>query len=303
MARTVLTPDGRRLAVEDRGDRQGTPVFLLHGTPGSRLGPNLRPQVLHQLGTWLLSFDRPGYGKSDRLAGRIVASAAQDVAAIADAYGLDRFAVVGRSGGGPHALACAALLPERVTKAAVLVSLAPRDAEGLDWLAGMGVSNTEAFFQAAHDPAALTLNIVAKALRVRDDASSLFESLMNDLYPSDLQVIGDYGIRTQLASAYAEGVSRSAAGWIDDTLALSQPWGFDLEDIAVPVLLWHGADDRFSPVSHTHWLAARIRSATMAVQQGASHFSAHPELPVILSWLVGQMPWRAERWSAEPDEG
>lgn len=303
MTRTVLTPDGRRLAVEERGDRRGTPVFLLHGTPGSRLGPTLRPQVLHQLGMWLLSFDRPGYGESDRQPGRMVASAAQDVAAIADAYGLDRFAVVGRSGGGPHALACAALLPERVTKAAVLVSLAPRNAEGLDWLAGMGPSNTEAYIQAIHDPAALTDNIAAKALEVRDNASTLFESLMSELYPSDLQVIGDHGIRTQLALAYAEGVSRSAAGWIDDTLALSVPWGFDPADIATPVLLWHGADDRFSPVSHTRWLAARIRSATMAVQQGASHFSAHPELPAILSWLVGQLPWNADRWNAEPDKG
>jgi len=295
VTRTVLTADGRRLAVEERGDRQGIPVFLLHGTPGSRLGPVLRPQTLHQLGTRLLSFDRPGYGGSDRQPGRTVASAAKDVAAIADAYNLDRFAVVGRSGGGPHALACAALLPERVIKAAVLVSLAPRNAEGLDWLAGMGPSNTEAYIQATDDPAALAVNIVAKALRVREDASNLFDSLMNELYPTDLQVIGDHAIRTQLASAYAEGVSRSAAGWIDDTLALSAPWGFDPAEIATPVLLWHGADDQFSPVSHTRWLAARIRSATIAVQQGASHFSAHPELPVILSWLVGRMPWGSDQ--------
>lgn len=131
---TVKTPDGRQLATQLDGDPEGRPIFLLHGTPGSRLGPRPRSAVLHRLGVQLISFDRPGYGESDRLEGRRVADAAADVLAIADAYGLDRFAVVGRSGGGPHALACAALLPDRLTRAAVLVGIAPRGAEGLGWV-------------------------------------------------------------------------------------------------------------------------------------------------------------------------
>jgi pimeloyl-ACP methyl ester carboxylesterase len=291
MTRTVLTAGGRRLAVEERGDRNGLAVFLLHGTPGSRLGPVLRSHVLHQLGIRLLSFDRPGYGDSDRLPERKTAAAADDVAAIADDLGVDRFAIVGRSGGGPRALACAAILPERVSKAAALVSLAPRDAEGLDWLAGMGPSNTEAYKLADNDREALALSIHARARRLRDNSSSIFDGLAKELYPSDLQVIGDHGIRTQLTSSFVEGVSRSADGWIDDTVALSLPWGFDPAEIAAPVLLWHGAEDRFSPVSHTQWLAKRIRSATIAVQEGASHFSAHPILPRILSWLTRPTRW------------
>ena len=126
------------------------PIFLLHGTPGSRLGPHPRSSVLHRLGVQLIAFDRPGYGESDRMAGRQVADVAADVLAIADAYGLDRFAVVGRSGGGPHALACAALLPERVTRAAVLVGLAPHGAAGLDWFDGMAESNVTEFTAAAN---------------------------------------------------------------------------------------------------------------------------------------------------------
>ena len=109
----MKAPDGRQLSTQAYGDPDGKPVFLLHGTPGSRLGPHPRGAVLHRLGVQLIAFDRPGYGESDRREGRRVADAAADVLAIADAYGLDKFAVVGRSGGGPHALACAALLPDR----------------------------------------------------------------------------------------------------------------------------------------------------------------------------------------------
>src|SRR5690348_12319336 len=119
--------DGRRVAVEEWGSPSGSPVLLLHGTPGSRLGPVPRPLVLYQLGIRLITFDRPGYGRSDRMPGRRVADVAADVLEIADALGLERFGVLGRSGGGPHALACAALLPERTTRAAVLVGLAPSE--------------------------------------------------------------------------------------------------------------------------------------------------------------------------------
>jgi pimeloyl-ACP methyl ester carboxylesterase len=291
VTRIVESADGRRLAVEERGDPRGLPVFLLHGTPGSRVGPIPRARILHLLGTRLLSFDRPGYGLSDRLPGRPVAAAAADVETIADAYGLDRFAVVGRSGGGPHALACAALLPERVIKAAVLVSLAPRNAEGLDWFAGMTTPNVEAYSMASADPAALAARLAPMVKRIRDDPASLFAGMEDGLSLSDRQVIGDIGIRTLLAMAYGAAVSRSGDGWYDDSLAFIAPWGFDPAEIAIPVLLWHGADDRFSPVSHTRWLAGRIRSATVAVQAGASHFSALPVLPRILGWLTGAAAW------------
>uniref|UniRef100_UPI0013B3CC93 alpha/beta fold hydrolase n=1 Tax=Nonomuraea lactucae TaxID=2249762 RepID=UPI0013B3CC93 len=120
----MVTPDGRKLAVEDRGNPEGTPVFLLHGTPGSRFGPSPRAGVLYRLGIRLITFDRPGYGHSDRRRGRSVSDVASDVAAIAGALGIGSFAVVGRSGGAPHALACAALLPGLVTRAAALVGLA-----------------------------------------------------------------------------------------------------------------------------------------------------------------------------------
>jgi pimeloyl-ACP methyl ester carboxylesterase len=292
----VTTPDGRQLSTQVYGDPDGRPVFLLHGTPGSRLGPHPRPAVLHRLGVRLIAFDRPGYGESDRHEGRQVADAATDVLAIADAYGLEKFAVVGRSGGGPHALACAALLPERLTKIAVLVSIAPRGAEGLDWYDGMTQSNVSEHTAAANGYEGLAATTEAAAKAVRADPSSLLASLQPEMPDPDRRVVADPGIRAMLLQTYAEALRTSANGWIDDVLAFYLPWGFDPAEVTVPVLLWHGAIDNLSPVSHAMWLANRIPSATVVVQAGAAHFSALDVLPDILRWLsaesnAAQMLW------------
>ena len=161
MRSRVRAADGRHLLVERLGDPRGRPVFLLHGTPGSRLGPAPRGMVLYQRKTQLITYDRPGYGGSDRLPGRRVADVVEDVRAIADHIGLERFAVVGRSGGASHALACAALMPERVTRTAALVGLAPWGADGLDWFDGMAASNVLAYSTAAADPDGLAESFIS----------------------------------------------------------------------------------------------------------------------------------------------
>lgn len=286
MIDVVETGDGRRLSVDVTGDLSGSPVFLLHGTPGSRLGPRPRSLLLHRLGVQLISFDRPGYGGSDRLPGRRVADAAMDVAAIADAYGLDQFAVVGRSGGGPHALACAALLPERVSRAAVLVSLAPRGADGLDWFGGMADSNVDAYA----GPAGRLDRVIARLIRtadiVRDDPASLIATLQEEMTEDDRRVVADAGIRLGLMRAYAEALRESPYGWIDDVSAFRTEWGFDPASVSVPVLLWHGERDMFSPVSHSRWLGARIPDAMVVVKSDAAHFDALSVLPDVLQWLI-----------------
>ena len=286
LKRTVRAADGRRLATAVYGDPDGRPVFLLHGTPGSRLGPRPRSSVLHRLGVRLICFDRPGYGESDRLPGRRVADVAADVLAIADAFGIGDFAVVGRSGGGPHALACAALLPERTTKAAILVSVAPRDADGLDWLAGMTESNVAEYQAVAGGYEQIEAVTEAVADAVRADPASLLARIQPELPDPDLRVVADRGIRSLLLATYAEALRTSAHGWIDDDLALHRPWGFDPAAVSAPVLLWHGANDNLSPVSHAKWLAERIPGAAVVVQAGAAHFGALDVLPDILRWLT-----------------
>lgn len=286
MTQVIGVPDGRRAAVESWGAPDGVPIFLLHGTPGSRCGPRPRTSVLYQLGVRLISYDRPGYGSSSRQHGRSVADAASDVGAIADALCPgQQIGVVGRSGGGPHALACAALLGDRVRSAAVLVGLAPPDAEGLNWYDGMTKSNVEEYGHVDNDAALAETRLVKCAEQVRDNPESLLDTLRPELPRSDCKIVDDVSIRRLLTESYAEALRESAAGWIDDLRALRHPWGFELSAITSPVLLWHGADDMFSPVSHTRWLGRQIRTSTVEVQSGTAHFGAVEALPGVLAWI------------------
>jgi pimeloyl-ACP methyl ester carboxylesterase len=277
--------DGRKLALESWGAPRGLPVFLLHGTPGSRCGPRPRASVLYRLGVRLISYDRPGYGGSDPQPGRTVADAARDVEVIADELDLAGFCVVGRSGGAPHALACAAKLKGRVLSAAALVGLAPWDAGRLDWYEGMAPSNVEEYESADASSSAVRADLVRRAAQVRDDPESLLRFLRPELTGPDLRVVDDMSIRRQLADTYAEALRDGAEGWIDDTLALRRSWGFDLSKIKSRILLWHGADDRFSPVQHTQWLASQIATSELKVQTGAAHFGALEILPSVLGWI------------------
>lgn len=284
--RTVLAPDGRRLKVRVLGDRSGAPVFFMHGTPGSRLGPFPRSALLHHLGVSLIAYDRPGYGGSDRLPLRNVAHAAADVKTIADALGIKHFSIIGRSGGGPHALACAAMMPDRVVRAAVLVGLAPRQAEGLDWYAGMTESNRREYTLAESGVWALAQAIEASAEQIRNDPKQLLRNLGPELPLADWRVMADNGIRVGMRRNFAEAVNQSGAGWVDDARSFTQDWGFDPADILIPTMLWHGAEDVFSPVAHTRWLARTIPGSIEHIAENAAHFSAIDVLPSFLPWLA-----------------
>ncbi|GAA3253192.1 alpha/beta fold hydrolase [Nonomuraea helvata] len=289
MPRIVVAPDGRRLAVEERGKPDGTPVFYLHGTPGSRLGPSPRAQVLYRLGVRLITFDRPGYGLSDRMPNRTVASIAADVAAIADALEVDGFSVVGRSGGAPHALACAALLPERTRRAAALVSLAPHSAEGLDWFAGMAESNVFEYLVARAGPHLAATRLASLASQIRADPESKVLSIGQEGGRADRRIVSDHGLRRMMVRNFTEALRHSADGWVDDVLAFSSDWGFDPAVIRVPTLVWHGENDVFAPVGHARWLGRRIPNATVCIQRGLAHLDALSVLPRVLPWLTREL--------------
>lgn len=241
----VATDDGRRLAVDVTGAPDGYPVFLLHGTPGSRNGPKPRGIVLYRLGLQLICYDRPGYGGSDRNEGRTVRDAADDVATIADKMGINRFAVVGRSGGGPHALACAAVMPERVSSTAVLVCPAPSDAVGLDWYHGSR-QNVQENGAADVDVQALLTHLASWAEQAQQDPRRFIGLIESELSEPDMRVARDVVLR-RLLDTYAEALRQGAAGWIDDVLAFRKPWDIALSNITSRVLLWHGEADRFPP--------------------------------------------------------
>ncbi|MGW3990924.1 alpha/beta fold hydrolase [Streptomyces sp. NPDC004830] len=288
MRRAAHGRDGRDIVFDTWGDPSGHPVFLLHGTPGSRNGPRPRSSVLRWLGIHLISYDRPGYGDSPRLPRRVVAHAAHDVADIADCLGLAEFSVVGRSGGAPHALACAALLPDRVRSAAVLVSLAPPDAHGLDWFSGMAAANVRDYRNTRDIRRELIATLVDQAQEVRADPHALLSALDEEMSDTDRAVVADAGIRHMLQRNFQTAIQSSANGWIDDVQSFRKPWGFEPCHNAVPTLLWHGEHDVLSPPDHFMWLADQIPGVTAILQPTAAHFAAVPVLPEVLGWLREQ---------------
>src|SRR5215469_4693988 len=248
--RTVHTRDGRTLAVEDYGDPASRPVLVHMGTPNSRrlYGPNVRDAA--ERGLRLIGYDRPGYGGSSPQPGRTVADCADDVRAICAELGIDQLATWGISGGGPHVLACAALLPDLVAAAASLASLAPYGAKGLDWYAGMGQENVDDFKLVLKDPIAAR----AKAASDRDGLLSaspadLHTQFATLLTPTDAAVMTGR-LAEYLSLCIWDGLAPGIEGWAEDELALAYPWGFSLADIAVPVLLMHGREDQFVPFGH-----------------------------------------------------
>lgn len=284
----VPSPRGGTLSVEVCGAAGGHPVFLMHGTPGSRRGPRPDSSELRRMGIRLISYDRPGYGGSTRFPGRRVADAAADVTAIADTLKLNRFAVIGRSGGGPHALACAALLGGRVTRAAALASIAPPDAAGLAWFDGMTQANKNDYAMADRDVALFTERLLARADRTRRNPESLMSGLQTELTVSDLRVVANRTNRRLITDTYAEAMRCGGHGWVDDALAFRRKWGFPVSAVSAEVLLWHGADDAISPVGHTVWLASNIERSQVWIQPGAAHFGAVEVLPQTLDWAIAE---------------
>jgi pimeloyl-ACP methyl ester carboxylesterase len=244
--------------VYEDGDPNGTPVIVHHGTPASGLLFRAWVALAGEQGIRLIGYDRPGYGCSTRHAGRNVADCADDVEAIADALGLERFATWGISGGGPHALACAALCGDRLAAAASLAAVAPYESDGLDWLAGMGEANIEEFGAVLEGEPALRRVLEREAGELRraqaSDIVALFETLLG---PADRAVLSDE-FANELLQSGNHGLTEGVDGWLDDDFAFLRPWGFDVAAIDRPVLLLHGADDRFVPLAHGRWLADRV---------------------------------------------
>jgi pimeloyl-ACP methyl ester carboxylesterase len=283
---TVERPGPRTLRVAEAGDRTGRAVVVHHGTPGNR--ELYAPWVAHAqaAGLRLVAYDRPGYGDSSPHRGRRVADAAADVAAIADALGIDRFATWGVSGGGPHALACAALLPDRVVAAASLAGVAPFDAESLNYFAGMGRDNIVEFGAAMQGREAIEPLALAQAEAIRAATPGEITASMRTLVsPVDDAVLDDE-VASFLARSMGGALAPGVDGWLDDDLAFLEPFGFDVAQIAVPVLVWHGRHDRFVPVTHGEWLARRIPGADVRISADDGHLTLSANrVPEVQAWL------------------
>ena len=270
----VTTPDGRTLTCQEGGAPDGFPMIVHWGTPSGRMLFDDHVRDAEADGIRLVSFDRPGYGGSSPLPGRTVADMAQETALVADAIGAQRFATWGISGGGPHALACAALLPTRVTAAASLAAVAPWDAEGLDFLAGMGEDNVEEFGAAFKGPEKLEPMLEKwRSEMLGSESDNALEGMESLLSEPDVKVATSPDVGRFLTATSKACLERSAEGWLEDDLAFVQPWGFEFDRIRVPVLLLQGVQDLMVPPDHGRWLADHIPNVEARISEEHGHLT------------------------------
>jgi pimeloyl-ACP methyl ester carboxylesterase len=270
---TVPLPDGRALEAIEEGDERGALLLFHHGSPGAAVPFEPFHRAAAERGIRLVTYSRAGFGNSSRDEGRSVASAAADAAALADHVGVERFLTMGWSGGGPHALASAALLPERVRAAATIAGVAPYDAQDLDWTAGMGESNLIEYPLAARDPDELLRwmrpQVEALGAVEPNEIVSELRSVISEV--DEAQLTGPFG--ELMATSFHRAFHAGPWGWFDDDLAFVRPWGFELPSIGVPVSVWQGRQDLMVPFAHGEWLVEHIPTARSRLRPEHGHLS------------------------------
>lgn len=265
--------DGRSLEIRVSGPDQGPVVLFHHGTPGSVTPMRAIERAVLASGARLVGYSRAGYGGSTRHPGRSVADVVPDMAAILDHLGVDRAVTAGWSGGGPHAIATGALLPERIAGVLSIASVAPYGVEGLDFLTGMGEDNLDEFGAALDGEGPLRGYLEEAAEGLRQAGPDDIVREMESLLPQVDQERMTPELAQDLVDGMHHGLATSVDGWLDDDLAFCKPWGFDLSAITVPVSLWQGSDDLMVPFAHGQWLAAHLPSAHAQLLDGEGHLS------------------------------
>jgi pimeloyl-ACP methyl ester carboxylesterase len=269
---SVRAAGGRQLQVLVTGPEDGLPLVFHNGTPSGLVafGPMVAAAAARGLRT--VMYARPGYGASTADPGRRVADAAGDVAAVLDQLGAGQFVTAGWSGGGPHALACAVLLPDRCRGAASIAGVAPYGADGIDWLAGMAGENIAEFGAALAGEAELVAFLEAAATELRGiTAGQVSEGLGGLVSEVDKSVItGEFA--NYMAASFNAAVSSGIVGWRDDDLAFARDWGF-APGSGAPVTVWQGDQDMMVPFAHGEWLAAHVPEARAHLIRGAGHLS------------------------------
>ena len=289
--RRLTTPDGRTLAVAEWGDPSGLGLFALHGTPGGRISCWEDPTIYARHGLRRFTLDRPGYGESTRQPGRSVADIVADITFIADTLGVSSFAVTGGSGGGPHALACAALRPDRVLRCLASASMAPYGPDGIEgdaWFAGMTQGNVIEFRAAIageREMGPLVERLRATTLERLAAGRLDFEGDDYEMADADLAQTAKHYER--IVDHVTDALAPGPEGWIDDMLAFVRPWGFDPRTVRVPVYLSYGREDTLVRAAHGDWLAAAIPGA-LAVVTDAGHLGEDESVETELAWLAAR---------------
>jgi pimeloyl-ACP methyl ester carboxylesterase len=264
---------GRSLEVSASGPDQGMPLVLHHGTPSERSQYPPFAEAAAARGLRLVTYSRPGYGGSSRQPGRVIADCAADTLAVVERFGAGRFYTAGWSGGGPHALACAALLGDRVRACATIAGVGPFGAAGLDFLEGMGRDNQEEFGAALAGPSELQGYLEHQGQVLAGVTGEQVAAALGDLVsPVDVDALtGDFA--AYLATTFRQAMSTGIWGWFDDDLAFTRPWGFDLDEVEMPVVVWQGGQDRMVPFAHAQWLTTQLPGARPRLLPEEGHLS------------------------------
>jgi pimeloyl-ACP methyl ester carboxylesterase len=266
---TVGLDDGRVLGYREYGDPAGVPLLYLHGMPGSRLDPAPLDAEYRRLGVRLVAIERPGYGLSSARRSWGLLDWAADVAALANQLVGERFAVLGVSSGGKYAAACAYVLPDRVSRVAIVSGVGPpttpRFREGL----GRTDRMTMTLARRAR-PLALGYWRIARWMAAHRPQRFL-EEIEKELSGPDRAVAADPQLREWALGTFREALRGGAAGVVEDAVIQARAWGFGLEQIQTPVQLWHGDRDEIVPLHHASYAAERIPDATLNVVEGTGH--------------------------------
>jgi pimeloyl-ACP methyl ester carboxylesterase len=284
----VTLRDGRTLHVYDYGEPDGNVLIEHHGTPGSGLAFPRDLELARERGLRSIRYDRAGYGGSTPNPGRSVVDVVADIDDVLDALGIERYVTLGGSGGCPHSFACGAR-SERCLAAAAIAAPTPYPAEGLDWLAGMGEQNIQEFNLALQGPEKLVPYLEHEAAELREATPEQIKDVMATVLPPvDAAVLtGDRAKHVKRSSGRA--LAQGIAGWRDDDIAFTKPWGFELAEVGVPTLLWQGLQDKMVPVGHARWLAKRIPGVEAHISEEDGHLSiAVGRLREIYEWLAAR---------------
>ncbi|HUR16814.1 MAG TPA: alpha/beta hydrolase, partial [Candidatus Limnocylindrales bacterium] len=282
--RVITLADGRHLGYHEIGDPHGRPVFFFHGFGTSRVICPPDEQTALGMGVRLIAVDRPGIGLSDAKPGRSLLDWPQDVATLADRLGIVTFSVIGWSGGGPYALACASALPDRVAAIGLVSSPAPL--AGIAERGYLRRLDRNAVRAAGRAPVLIRLALWHWGRPQRRDAERFFEESVAEMCAADQAILSDTALRERMIANSTELYRQGGRGMYDEALVLARPWGFELSDITVPVYLWHGERDETVPLGMATYLARAIPTATVTFDSDEGHHLLYRRWPEILAALL-----------------
>jgi pimeloyl-ACP methyl ester carboxylesterase len=264
-------PDGRFLGFLECGDPEGITIFHFHGFPGSRLEAQFAEEIASRKNIRIIGIDRPGYGISDYKNGRTILDWPDDVTQLADELGIDRFSVLGISGGGPYAAACAYKISRRLTTVGIVSGLGPIAASGIG--KDMPWFNRFGLIIAAHVPWLVNLIMKPLSILLRYQADKLVAYLSRSLKEPDRTALKQPEIINIMSNTFKESVRFGAAGAARDAVLYANHWGFHLQDIHMQVHLWHGKRDHIIPITMTRYVAGTIPNCRATFYQKEGHFS------------------------------